>query len=187
MALKTKNDLKDVFSGVSSIFIKKDGYSGAITALDFDYDMPVTVDTLSFTQAEPTLNRTKVHGLQADWTVIATAGDITFSATVPTMHKDLTNWFLGGSVGSVSAVPLNGSAIETFTGDAYSLKAPKLIASVGILSEDHKKMFFIKKLAIYATPLMENASSTPFGFTLTGSIEATDDATSEDIMFLTKV
>jgi len=185
MALLSKNDLKDVFAGVSSIYIKKGGISGAITALDFDWDMPVTLDTLTFTQSEPTLNRTKIHGLQADWAVIATAGEVTFSATVPTNAKEVTDWFLGTPVGNVSAIPLNAGT-ETYSGDAYSMTSPKLYASVGIVSEDKMKMFFIKRLAFYATPLMENASSTVFGFNLTGTIEVTDDTSQDDVLFLKK-
>ena len=185
MAVKTKNDLKDVFSGASSIYLKKGGISGVVSALSFDWDMPVIVDTLSFTQSEATLNRTKVHGLQADWAVTATPGEVTFGATVPTMHEDVTDWFLGGSTGAVAAIPLNGGA-DAFSGKSYSMKSTKLYASIGVLSEDGLKMFFIKKMAIYATPVFENASTTPFAFQLTGTIEASDDAAQDDIMFLAK-
>ena len=47
-----------------------------------------------------------------------------------------------------------------------------------------------KKLAVYATPNYENGSTTPFGFTLTGSIELEDSAgtaaADDNIAFLTK-
>ena len=184
MALQTKNDLKDVFSGASSIFLKKDGFSGVLAALNFDWDMPVTVDTLSFTQSEPTLNRVKVHGLQSDWAVTATPGEVTFGATVPTMHEDVSDWFLGGNTGSLAALPLNSGA--AFSGKSYAMKSTKLYASIGILSEDGSKLFVVKKIAIYATPVFENASATPFAFQLTGTIEASDDANQDDIMFLSK-
>jgi hypothetical protein len=185
MPLLSKSDLKDVFSGISSIFLKKGGFNGALTAMDFDWDMPVTVDSLSFTQSEPTLNRTKVHGLQADWAVTATPGEVTFSATVPTMDEEVADWFLGNSTASATNISLN-SGSDTFSGKSYALKSTKLYAGVGILSEDGNKLFLIKKLAIYATPVFENASTTPFAFTLTGSIEASDDATQEDILLLEK-
>jgi hypothetical protein len=185
MALKSKNDLKEVFSGLSSIYLKKGGFTGALTDLNFDWDMPVTVDTLSFSQSEPTINRTKVHGLQADWAVTATAGEVTFSATVPTIEEEVAGWFLGGSVGNVNTLTLNQGA-DTFSGRAYGLKSTKLYASIGLLSEDGSKLFVIKRIAIYATPVFENASTTPYAFQLTGSIEASDDTTQEDILLLTK-
>jgi hypothetical protein len=75
MAMKTKLELKDVFSGLSSIMLVKGGITN-FTTVTPDFDLPVTVDSLSLSQAEPTLNRTKVHGLQADWAVTSTAGDI---------------------------------------------------------------------------------------------------------------
>ena len=62
MAMKTKQELKDVFSGLSSIMLVKGGIADFATVTP-DFDLPVTVDTLSLSQAEPTLNRTKVHGL----------------------------------------------------------------------------------------------------------------------------
>ena len=64
MAMKAKGELKDIFSGLNGVYVKKNGLE-SFTSLNFDYDMPVTVDSFSFNQAEPTLNRTKVHGLQA--------------------------------------------------------------------------------------------------------------------------
>ena len=185
MALLSKNDLKDVFLDAQCIFVKKGGFSGALTALDFDWDMPVVVDSMSFSQSEPSLNRTKVHGLQADWCVTATAGEITFSATVPTLQDDITEWFLGGNVGTVTGVALN-TTTDTFSGKAYAMKSPKLYASIGVLSGDGLKLLLIKRLAIYATPQIENASTTPFAFTLTGSIEVTDDASQQDIIILEK-
>jgi hypothetical protein len=186
MALVTINELKDVFSGLSSIYLKKDGFSGTISALQFDWQMPVTVDSLSFSQAEPTLNRTKVHGLQADWAVTATAGDVTFTATVPTMAEVVVDWFLGGSTGTVSAAPLNGDNSTAYSGKAYALKQVKRYASIGLLSEDGMKLLIIKRVALYATPVFENGSTTPYAFQLTGSIEATDDASQEDMLFLEK-
>ena len=66
----------------------------------------------------------------------------------------------------------------------------KLNVGVVLLSEDEENAIVIKKMAIYATPQYENASTTPFAFTLTGSIEIEEgaDGTSgdENIAFLTK-
>jgi hypothetical protein len=186
MALTTINELNDVFSGLSSIYLKKGGFSGDISALAFDWQLPVTVDSLSFSQAEPTLNRTKVHGLQADWAVTATPGDVTFTATVPTMSEEVTTWFLGGPTKTVTSAALNESTSNKFSGNAYALKQVKLYASIGLLSEDGNKLFVIKRLALYATPVFENGSTTPYAFRLTGSIEAVDSASQDDILFLDK-
>lgn len=181
MALLTKGELKKIFSGLSSIYVKKDGLAD-LTTLDFDWDMPVTVDSFSFNQSEPTLNRTKVHGLQADWCVIAEAGEITISATVPSIDADLTDYFMDNGT-AVNAATVNGEA--GWKGRSYTLSSKKLNMGIGLLSDDGKHLVAIKKIAMYATPMFENASTTPFGFTLTGSIEASDDS-NNNIVFLDK-
>ena len=182
LALKSKNDLKNVFSGVSNILIKKDGFTGALTNLVFDYDMPVILDTLSMTMSDPTINKVMVHGMIVPWCSTSTPGEFSFSATVPSIHEELSEWFLGGKVNTAPVSATLDS--KTFTGNAYSMKNTKLIASVGLLSEDGKKLLLIKKISIYASPSFDNASTTPYCFKLTGTIEATEDATQDDILIL---
>lgn len=181
MAMKTKQELKDVFSGLSSIMLVKGGIANFSTVTP-DFDLPVTVDTLSLTQAEPTLNRTKVHGLQADWAVTSTAGDITFAATVPSMSKELIAYFLGEANEIASSMVNN----QAFSGVSATLNSKKLNAGFALLSEDGDKCLLVKKMAIYARPLFENASTTPFGFALTGTIEIEDGDDDDNIAFLTK-
>lgn len=185
MAMKTKLELKDVFSGLSSIMLVKGGITN-FTTVTPDFDLPVTVDSLSLSQAEPALNRTKVHGLQADWAVTSTAGDIAFAATVPSISKDLVEYFLG-EAHDVATATVNG--IE-FSGISATLNSKKLNAGIALLSEDGEKCVLVKKMAIYARPLFENASTTPFGFALSGTIEiedgAADETSDDNIAFLTK-
>lgn len=180
MAMKTKSDLKKVFSGLSSIYLKKDGIA-SFDNMEFDMDLPVTVDSLSMSQETPTLNSTKVHGLQTDWCVIAEAGAFNFSATVPSIDDDLTDYFYGNGK-TISAATVNGQS--GWSGKAYEQKSVKLYAGFGLLSESGKDLIAIKKIAIYATPNFENGSTTPFSFTLTGTIEASEGSEEENIAFL---
>lgn len=179
MTMKSKTDLKDVFSGLSSILMKN-GESADFTTFVPDYDMPVTVDSLSMTQEAPTLNHNKVHGLQSDWAVTATAGNFTFSATVPSVSTDVVGFFMG------TTTPVATAAINSvnYTGVAASLTANKIVVSIALISEDKSHCVAINRMALYATPLFENASTTPFGFKLTGSIELTD--TSENSVWFLK-
>nr|DAV38590.1 MAG TPA: hypothetical protein [Caudoviricetes sp.] len=180
MAMKKKTELKDVFSGLSSIMIKQGGISDLATVSP-EWDLPVTVDSLSMSQGEPTLNRTKVHGLSGDWCVTSTPGDFSFSATVPSVSKELVEYFMGGAT-QVTASTIND---EKYKGFSVKSKTVKKYVGVVLLSEDEMKACVVKKLAIFATPLFENASTTPFGFKLTGSIELSDDD-GDDIAFLEK-
>ena len=185
MAMKSKLELKDVFSGLSSIMVVKGGISDFATITP-DFDLPVTVDSLSMTQDAPTLNHYKVHGLQSDWAVTATPGDFTFSATVPSVHADLVEYFLGES-NDVATAAING---EEYEGISATLNSVKLNMGIILLSEDKQKAVVVKKMAVYATPNYENGSTTPFAFTLTGSIEMEDSttggSTDDNIAFLTK-
>ena len=175
MAMKTKQELKDVFSGLSSIMLVKGGIANFATVTP-DFDLPVTVDTLSLSQAEPTLNRTKVHGLQADWAVTSTAGDITF-----------VEYFLGKTT-EIAQATINN---QQFKGFSTVLNSKKLNVGFALISDDGEKCLLVKRMAVYARPLFENASTTPFAFALSGTIEledgASSDSSSEDnIAFLTK-
>lgn len=186
MAMKTKQELKDVFSGLSSIMLVKGGIANFATVTP-DFDLPVTVDTLSLSQAEPTLNRTKVHGLQADWAVTSTAGDITFAATVPSVSKELVEYFLGKTT-EIAQATINN---QQFKGFSAVLNSKKLNVGFALISDDGEKCLLVKRMAVYARPLFENASTTPFAFALSGTIEledgASSDSSSEDnIAFLTK-
>jgi hypothetical protein len=185
MAMLSKIELKKTFSGLSSIMIVKGGISD-FAEVTPDFDVPVTVDSLSMTQDAPTLNHYKVHGLQSDWIVTATPGDFSFSATVPSVAESLVSYFLGGSK-AINSSSVNG---KSFKGIAANLKSVKLNVGIVLLSEDEENAIIIKKMAIYATPQYENASTTPFAFTLTGSIEIEEGAEGssgdENIAFLTK-
>ena len=186
MAMKSKQELKDVFSGLSSIMLVKGGITSFATVSP-DFDLPVTVDSLNLSQAEPTLNRTKVHGLQADWAVTSTAGDITFAATVPSISEDLVSFFLGEANKGVTST-INE---QEYSGISVTLNSKKINAGFALLSEDGEKCILVKKMAIYARPLFENASTTPFAFALSGTIEIEDGAASsvesdDNIAFLTK-
>lgn len=181
MAMKTKTELKKVFSGLSSIYLATTTLANFET-LAFDYDMPVTLDSFNFSQAEPTLNHIKVHGLQADWCVTSTAGEITISATVPSISESLVALFMGTAT-AIAASTVNGTA--GWTGSSYPMETKKLVVGLGLLSEDEKNLIVIRNIALYATPLFENASTTPFAFKLTGSIEASDTAV-DNIAFLAK-
>lgn len=185
MAMLTKQALKEVFMGLASIYVKKGGITN-FTTVEPDYDLPVTVDSLSMTQDAPTLNHVKIHGLQSDWAVSATPGDFTFSATVPSVSEELVSYFMG-EANPVATSTINGVAYEGFSA---TLNSVKLNMGIVLVSEDGQHALLIKNMAVYATPNYDNASTTPFSFLLTGSVEATDvsSAGHDDgqIAFLTK-
>lgn len=185
MALLSKQELKDVFMGLATLYVVKNGIS-SFASINPDFDMPVTVDSLSMTQDAPTLNHYKVHGLQSDWAVSATPGDFNFSAIVPSVHKSLVNYFMGES-NEIATSTINSVAYE---GVSATMNSVKLNMGLVLVSEDGVHAIVVKKMAVYATPNYENGSTTPFAFTLTGSIEVEDSveggSSDDQIAFLKK-
>lgn len=188
MALKTKTDLKDIFNGLSSVLFQEtpidlNPSSGTIAIVP-DYDLPVTVDTLSFTQDDPTINHYKVIGLEGDWTSSSTSGDVSLSFTVPTKQTDVLKLAYGTS----SVVAKTGATVTgvtglsgTFGGDVVTFSTHKVTGSIVLVDSQQKNLLIMSNVALWAKPLYENASTDPFAIQFTGTIEATGKP---DVAFL---
>lgn len=188
MALKTKTDLKDIFNGLSSVLFQETAIdlapsSGTISIVP-DYDLPVTVDTLSFTQDDPTINHYKVIGLEGDWTSSSTSGDVSLSFTVPTKQTDVLKLAYGAS----SVVAKTGATVTgvtglsgTFDGDVITFSTHKVTGSIVLVDSQQKNLLIMSNVALWAKPLYENASTDPFAIQFTGTIEATGKP---DVAFL---
>jgi hypothetical protein len=157
--------------------------SGTI-AIAPDYDLPVTVDTLSFTQDDPTINHYRVIGLEGDWTSSSTSGDVSLSFTVPTKQTDVLKLAYGAS----SVVAKTGATVTgvtglsgTFDGDVITFSTHKVTGSIVLVDSEQKNLLIMSNVALWAKPLYENASTDPFAIQFTGTIEATGKP---DVAFL---
>lgn len=188
MSMKSKTELKDVFNGTSSLMYQSavvDLGSSSPLALAPEYDLPVTVDTLQLTQEDPTINHYKVIGLDGDWTSSATVGNMTIQLTVPTKNSDMLTLFYGsssvktitGATITTGNAELDGAAgsPNTYGGTAVKLKGHKITGTFVIVDDEYKNLFVVTNIAMWAEPLYENASSQPFAFKLTGTIEGAGD------------
>ena len=56
--MKKKQELKDVFNGLSSLLYQSEvvDLSQAVLSITPEYDLPVAVDTLQISQEDPTVN-----------------------------------------------------------------------------------------------------------------------------------
>lgn len=189
MAVLTKSQLKTVFSGLGSIYLFDGNLDlSSNEGLDMSnpkFDLPVTVDSFNFSQAEPTINATKVHGLNADWCSTSTAGDVTIGATVPSISDELNTYFLGGTGTALTTLETGPDGVTKWTGKAYELTNHKIVCSLALVDDSNTHLVVISGISLYATPNFENASTSPFSWTLTGSIE-TNDASDNNIAFFTK-
>lgn len=179
MAAKSKSDLKDVFIGLSQIMVVKGGITD-FTSVTPELEIPVTVDTLTLSMGEATLNRVKVHGMQADWAVTSTPGDFEFSCTIPSVHKDLISYFFG------EANDISDSTVNEKSYKGFSLTAKNVSRDLGIVlvNEGEDKCVLFKKMTVTPSLSFENGSTTPIGINLTGTMVAAEGASDDDIAFL---
>lgn len=181
MAQKNKSQLKDVFIGISQVLLVKGGIADFKTVVP-EYEVPVTVDTLTLSMGEPTLNRVKVHGLQSDWAVTTTPGEFEFACTIPSVHKDLISYFFG------EANEITGATVDGKSYNGFSFSAKNVSRDFGLIlvNEGEDKAVLFKKMTVTPSLAFENGSTTPIGINLTGTMVAAEGASDDDVAFLNK-
>lgn len=174
MAMKTTIELKDTFCGMSGLVLVK----GAITDLstiDWSLEVPVLVDSLSYSEGEPTKNSVKVHGIPTDWCTMYEAGETTFSFQIPTKSPEVLEFFWGTPTNVTSTI--NGAS---WKGDTYQKESKQIKFGFGIISGDGESMFIVKEVEAVASNVFESATTQPYLVQVNGSV------TSSDFTFLTK-
>ena len=174
MNMKEKKDLRLPFCGVNSLYMVK-GSIEDLSTIDFTHDMPVLVDTLNYTEGEPTRTPVDVHGLDSAWCTMFASGETTFACDIPTMHPDVLEFFWGKGDSQTSTV--NG---ESWKGTKYNNNTKQIKIGFGILSGDKTKMFVIQEADVVATNVFESGSTTPHLVRVTGSVS------SDNFLFLEK-
>lgn len=178
-AIQAQKDLvalKKVFNDPGTVLFTPTTYDlskGAKASpveLSFDYKLPVTVDTLQFTQDDPTINHYKIIGLAGDWTSSATLGDVSIQFTVPSVQEDALKMAFGED--AVSVVE-GGIKIGSNVYDATSLilKKHKVTGTIALVSSNETDIMLISGSAIYAKVLYENVGTDPFAIQYSGGIE----------------
>lgn len=192
MATKTKQELKDVFNGLSSVLYTDEvvDLSSGTPTITPKYDLPVTVDTLQLSQDDPTVNHYKVIGLDGDWTSSATLGDMTIQFTVPTKAKDVLQLAYGESaVKDITKLTLTTGDAEVdnsangYEGVSLMIGKKKVTGTFVLVDEEKKNLMVITNIALWAKPLYENPGTEPFAIQFTGTIEG---AGSQSLAWLKK-
>lgn len=181
MAAIKKTDLKDVFIGLSQVLIKEGGITD-FTDVEPEYEIPVTVDSLSLSMGEATLNRVKVHGLQTDWAVTSTPGDFEFACTIPSTHKTLLSYFFG-EANNIASATVND---KSYSGVSLTVKNVQRDMGIVLINEAEDKCVLFKKMTVTPALAFENGSTEPIGIRLTGTLVAGEGSNDDDVAFLTK-
>ena len=123
--MKTKKELKDVFSGLSAVWFQAtelDLTNLSGLAIKPDYDLPVKVDSINLEQGDPTIEHYKVVGLPGDWVTSSEPGDIDLSFRVPTKHTDVLKMAYGDDAVKEN---VTATAVTTYTAVANPTGNPK--------------------------------------------------------------
>ena len=183
MAAIKKTDLKDVFIGLSQVLIKEGGITDFSEVVP-EYEIPVTVDSLSLSMGEATLNRVKVHGLQTDWAVTSTPGDFEFACTIPSTHKALLTYFFG-EANAVTGAKINDED-KTWSGVSLTIKNVQRDMGIILKNEAEDKAVLFKKMTVTPALEFDDGSTKPIGIRLTGTLVAGEGSNDDDVAFLTK-
>lgn len=193
MAAKTKQELKDVFNGLSSLLYQSAvvDLSQATLSITPEYDLPVTVDTLQISQDDPTINHYKVVGLDGDWTSSATLGDMSIQFTVPTKAKDVLVLAYGAdAVKEITKLTITTGDDEIDNGElgykgvSVMLKKKKVTGTFVLVDEEKTNLMVMTNLSLWAKPLYDNPGTEPFAIQFTGTMEG---AGCQSMAWLTKV
>lgn len=177
----TKKELKDVFGGIKSCIYSAGGATiseGAITLPTDGIEFPTTVETLSISQDDPTINHYKIVGMDVDWFSTSESGDLNVGLTVPSKAKELLKVFYGES----AVKDVTGTGWE---GTAISMESHKVTGCLILVNDTEDQIMIINGIELYAKPMFENTATEPFAFGLTGTITV-DENNSESFVWLKK-
>lgn len=177
--MKTKQELKDVFNGLSSLLYQSAvvDLSQATLAVTPEYDLPCTVDTLQISQEDPTVNHYKVIGLDTDWTSSATLGNMTIQFTVPTKKKEVLTLAYGAdAVKEITKLTINTGDADIdneagYEGFSIQLKKKKVTGTFILVDEEKENLMIMTNISLWAKPLYENPGTEPFAIQFTGTME----------------
>ena len=186
MSMKTKKQLKDVFSGISSMWYQSeelDLSSLAGISITPEYDVPVKVDTIELEQGDPTIDHYKVIGLPGDWVTSSEAGDIDLSFRVPTKHNDILKLAYGeDAVREITGATVDG---VTYNGTALTLVEKQVEGTFVLVNANKTKLLVLTNTTLWVKPVLDQDAKGVFALDFKGTIES--DGSTPDILFLEKV
>lgn len=187
MAVKTKAELADKFSGASSLLYQSTKLTisdqGVISGLAPQLDVPVKVDSLNFEQGEPDIEHYKVIGLAGDWVQSAEPGDITLGFRVPTKHTDVLKMAFGNDAVQALTVA-EGGDYSDYAGNGVVLKNKKVTGTWVIVNDAEDQLVILNNTSLYASVVLDSDAKGVIAVDFNGSIES--DGSTPDIIFLKK-
>lgn len=180
MAMTTIDKMKDVFCGPKSLIYSKSITDLSVPTVEItpEVELPVEVDSLKASMADPSIDHYKVIGLAGDWATTAELGDFNIEFVVPSKAQNLLKIMFGDdAVGEITKLTLKQTGDTTldaeagFTGVALEPKKFKVKGTIVIVDDEKENLMVITNIALYATLLWDDTGSKPVAFKFAGSIE----------------
>lgn len=180
MAMTTIDKMKDVFCGPKSLIYSKSITDLSVSTVEItpEVELPVEVDSLKASMADPSIDHYKVIGLAGDWATTAELGDFNIEFVVPSKAQNLLKIMFGDdAVGEITKLTLKETgdttldAVAGFTGVALEPKKFKVKGTIVIVDDEKENLMVITNIALYATLLWDDTGSKPVAFKFAGSIE----------------
>ena len=178
--MTTIDKMKDVFCGPKSLIYSKSITDLSVPTVEItpDVELPVEVDSLKASMADPSINHYKVIGLAGDWATTAELGNFNIEFVVPSKAKNLLKIMFGDdAVGDLTKLTLKETGDATldaeagFTGVALEPKKFKVKGTVVIVDDEKENLMVITNIALYATMQWDDTGTKPVAFKFAGSIE----------------
>lgn len=188
--MKSKIEMQgDVFSGISSVFVVKNGITtsngtGDIATANLQ-EFPVSDESgFNFDTGAPSVNRFKIKGLNSDWTCTFTPGDGQITLEIPCHETDILKTVFGQEGQAVALKMAKGEAFAGITpaenkrvelnGTGFGAARKAVVLGLLVLNDTADKILFIKK-AKFMAQIMFDGSNKPLCVTLTGTLTAGAD------------
>ena len=182
----TTKILAETFSGMNT-FRWNNTSAPLVAGQTWDLQIPIIQDTMSFTQADPTINKTLIYGQTKPLVIqLGATGDIDLSFTIPSVDDKTLSFVAARATGTPASVTdevdgVAGSWIPVGKGISFS-DVKKITGMCMIISEDKKKALVIKNLEGYATPLFDKTMATPYAWKIKVSLTGITTDTDGDVV-----
>ncbi len=136
------------FAGVSSLLFKA-GNAFPTGAQDWDFNLPISRDSFSYSGGETSFDAAYVHGVQAPWTtVLGTPGETNLSFEMPSFDEALMAWGFTSAgeaeTVAVKAGTLPSGVAKTLTLKPYSTATKIIKGTILVIDEAEENVFATK-------------------------------------------
>lgn len=136
------------FAGVSSLLYKA-GNAFPTGAQDWDFNLPLSRETFSYSGGESSFDSQYVHGIQAPWTtVLGTPGETNIAFEIPAFDEALMAWgFVDAGAAETVGVKANtlpSKKAKTVTLKPYSTTTKIIKGTILVIDEAEENAFATK-------------------------------------------